>query len=730
MTAVLLVSQIWKKVAEGAPYLWTNIVFGPAATPHDLLVAKQWLTRSKHLLLSVTIERGVRHCFRPFISLLDIPRFNDLTIALDEPQWSEDENASELLLQLQDPFIPHRLRKLSIQSLAHPCDTAFFTSFPALDTLGLDFSLTALTKEYWVALVDRTVAAPRALPNLQKVTLVDVHPTHAQQLILLRDQAGQARLESLQLFLARESAATARKPKWSAWLAKHRCGDIIRKPAVNEAHLCRVPATDWDSMPDVERVKLWGTGMDLFILGKEAGPRTTDIRAQVVRNNAMGTPLQVQVQGLRVVPDDDDDAKADYTEAIRTTTLREVLSHAERSDGLVLNALDLPGGHFIHPNPLLGTGFDLENVAYCQTNGLPGFETKYPKYEEMYWKLLALAHAFSYFHFDICATWVYVSGPGEKFWIRSRPRTTANSHMVSASRDISDPTAFENWQPDHASIQDCDYEVVVLPAGSGILLQQPGREHTVISSNTGSDGRSDFARTATWTVGGYFFCASSIRPAMSVTLHMVMVQHLLTNADHFPMWPIFIRVNMFGLTSLTYINGECPKAELDSLAAYCPDLGDARGWIDIIDLSCMVVLFPALDLRRYGGTGTPEDELSEAEFTSAKYVSWRKWVAGKYRGFGASHKELDWERDIFSPSLLHLAVTLYHYHRRRSNKDSEVEVFRTFTSKAFASAISDALYSYDQKLVKQFQTKIDASEPLGSTHFFLFEDKELYFKAL
>ncbi|KAJ7786923.1 hypothetical protein B0H14DRAFT_3506200 [Mycena olivaceomarginata] len=183
----------------------------------------------------------------------------------------------------------------------------------------------------------------------------------------------------------------------------------------------------------------------------------------------MGTPLQVQVQGLRVVPDDDDDAKADYTEAIRTTTLREVLSHAERSDGLVLNALDRPGGHFIHPYPLLGTGFDLENVAYCQTNGLPGFETKYPKYEEMYWKLLALAHAFSYFHFDICATWVYVSGPGEKFWIRSRPRTTANSHMFSASRDISDPTAFENWQPDHANTQDCDDEVVVLPAGSGIL---------------------------------------------------------------------------------------------------------------------------------------------------------------------------------------------------------------------------------------------------------------------
>ncbi|KAJ7348529.1 hypothetical protein DFH08DRAFT_150662 [Mycena albidolilacea] len=113
-------------------------------------------------------------------------------------------------------------------------------------------------------------------------------------------------------------------------------------------------------------------------------------------------------------------------------------------------------------------------------------------------------------------------------------------------------------------------------------------EHAVISSNTGSDGRSDFARTATWTVGRYFFCASSIRPAMSVTLHMVMVQHLLTNADHFPMWPIFIRVNMFWLN----VTSECPKAELDSLAAYCPDLGDAHGWIDIIDLSLHGSSFP------------------------------------------------------------------------------------------------------------------------------------------
>ncbi|KAJ7877692.1 hypothetical protein B0H14DRAFT_1670206 [Mycena olivaceomarginata] len=111
-----------------------------------------------------------------------------------------------------------------------------------------------------------------------------------------RSHEGSEKAEYRLIFDINQSMARVRErcTTASGLFREHRCGDIIRKPAVNEAHLCRVPATDWDSMPDVERVKLWGTGTDLFILGKEAGPRTTDIRAQVVRNNAMGTPLQVQ----------------------------------------------------------------------------------------------------------------------------------------------------------------------------------------------------------------------------------------------------------------------------------------------------------------------------------------------------------------------------------------------------------------------------------------------------
>ncbi|KAJ6464470.1 hypothetical protein C8R45DRAFT_1174608 [Mycena sanguinolenta] len=160
----------------------------------------------------------------------------------------------------------------------------------------------------------------------------------------------------------------------------------------------------------------------------------------------------------------------------------------------------------------------------------------------------------------------------------------------------------------------------------------------------------------------------------------------------------------------------CPKAEMEALAAYLPDLSNA-------------LLFPALDLRRYGGIGTPEDDLSEADFASAKYGLWRKWISTKYDCFSASHTKLDWERDIFSPSLLHLAVTLYRYHRRQSTKDSEVEIFRTFKSKAFASAISEALYGYDCQLAKKFKLEIKSPEPLESPRFFLFEDKELQLEA-
>ncbi|KAJ6585463.1 hypothetical protein B0H19DRAFT_1059687 [Mycena capillaripes] len=413
-------------------------------------------------------------------------------------------------------------------------------------------------------------------------------------------------------------------------------------PAVNEPHLRTIPVGEWEAMEDIQRVRLWATGVDLFILRMKAGPKTDHVRSEVTKNNRMDALIEVQVQGLRVLHDNnDDDASADYTDSIRTSTLREVLEHGEK-----------PGG----------------------------FHEKYPPYGEMYFKLLALAHAFSLFHFDISGMWLYILGAGEKFWIRAHPRASDSSNIRIPSPDITDSTALKDWQPDKASVKDCDYEVVVLPAGAGVLLQQPGREHTVISSDTGDDAASDINRTATWTVGGYFFCASSIRLAMSIIFHMVMLQHILTNSDHFAMWPIFVQVNMF--------------------------------WLDIT-------------------TAIPADDLSEAEAANTKYVLWHQWLPENYACFNNAQKPLDWESEIFSPCLLHLAITLSKYHQQQRARDPDVEVFQSFTEKAFPQKLCAVLAGYDLDLVSQFKSKTEstwASE--DTTKFFLFDGSELHFRPL
>ncbi|KAJ6477184.1 hypothetical protein C8R47DRAFT_1289775 [Mycena vitilis] len=366
-----------------------------------------------------------------------------------------------------------------------------------------------------------------------------------------------------------------------------------------------------------------------------------------------------------------------------------------------------------HWNPLLGTGFDLEHIAYRQANGIEGFV-----YKEMYWQLLGLAHTFSLLHLDISATWVFVWGPGEKFWIRGRSRTGEDVTVQIPTRDIGHSNAFDDWQPDKASTETCDYEVVVLPAGAGVLLQQPGREHAVISTNTGDNASPSIDRTATWTIGGYFFCATSIRPAMCMTLHMVMFQHLLTNADHVAMWQTFIRVNMFWL----HVTAGRPPEDLRALEAYCPDLSNAEGWMDIIYLSCMIVLLPALDVRNYACSGPSEaalEDAAEADIVRAYYKTWRHWLATKYTcSYAGEHTnwDMEWEADVFM-----------EYHLQQSTKYPDVAVFKTFTPEALTSRMCDALGAYDKKILKQFKSKkagVKLSEE-DATKFFVFDASKL-----
>ncbi|KAJ7842987.1 hypothetical protein B0H14DRAFT_2586032 [Mycena olivaceomarginata] len=193
---------------------------------------------------------------------------------------------------------------------------------------------------------------------------------------------------------------------------------------------------------------------------------------------------------------------------------------------------------------------------------------------------------------------------GAKFWIRCRRK--------DGQYELTDTRAFDDWDPESASPNTDEYEVTVLPAGSGVYLQQPGRHHAVIGAGS------------TVTVGGYFFCAASMRVSMSITFHMVMLQHVLTNAAQVSMWQFFIRICMFWLV----VTKDCPTQH-DALAAYLPDLStdNARGWMDIIYLSCMILLFPALDHRNYDGTGTPDSEICQADSVGNKYMEWRAWMA-------------------------------------------------------------------------------------------------------
>lgn len=123
----------------------------------------------------------------------------------------------------------------------------------------------------------------------------------------------------------------------------------------------------------------------------------------------------------------------------------------------------LPPTAVVTLKPRFLSGFDLEMKAYCKTNGLPGFEHKFPPYEDMYFKLLGLSNTLSLFHVDITMTWIYIRGPAGKFWWRSRP---VKGWKVD---DISDTFSFANWDPDRASLNTHDYEITALPPGEGIL---------------------------------------------------------------------------------------------------------------------------------------------------------------------------------------------------------------------------------------------------------------------
>ncbi|KAJ7706572.1 hypothetical protein B0H14DRAFT_3903267 [Mycena olivaceomarginata] len=190
---------------------------------------------------------------------------------------------------------------------------------------------------------------------------------------------------------------------------------------------------------------------------------------------------------------------------------------------------------------------------------------------------------------------------------------------------------------------------------------QPGREHLVIGAPPPPVGIPDvnLNLTGTLTTGGHYFCARTIHSAMCVLLHLVMLQHLLTNADHIGLWEIFVRIVAFWL----HLTRRGSVDQLKNMEAYCPVLigQTAPGWIEIIYLCSIVQLLPAHDIRHYHGDPVTKEELSERNETQKMYQEWRQWFSQEYI-CTQDGVEFDMGKYVLEAVLLHLAIVLVDYH--------------------------------------------------------------------
>ncbi|KAJ6621831.1 hypothetical protein B0H10DRAFT_2214886 [Mycena sp. CBHHK59/15] len=213
--------------------------------------------------------------------------------------------------------------------------------------------------------------------------------------------------------------------------------------------------------------------------------------------------------------------------------------------------------------------------------------------------------------------------------------------------------------------------------------------------------------------------------AMCILLHLVMLQHVLTNADHVGLWKIFVCIGAFWLD----VTRKWKEDQLKIMEAYCPVLTGpkAAGWIEIIYLSLIILLLPAIDLRHYRNDLVKPEELEERDTTQEMYRDWQKWFASEYvcKRDGI---ELDIETEVLSPALLHLAIVLVDYHKRQITLAPQATVFKTFTTTDLHHEIKAALERYDKRLIPKFNRELKKPNLARSSSFFLFEGSDLEFR--
>jgi hypothetical protein len=72
-------------------------------------------------------------------------------------------------------------------------------------------------------------------------------------------------------------------------------------------------------------------------------------------------------------------------------------------------------------------------------------------------------------------------------------------------------------------------------------------EHVVLGLPPAAVSESSGTLNGTWVTGGHYFVATRIRPALSVHLHLLMLEDVLTNVEHDAQWEILVRICAFWL---------------------------------------------------------------------------------------------------------------------------------------------------------------------------------------
>ncbi|KAF8178179.1 hypothetical protein K438DRAFT_1844703 [Mycena galopus ATCC 62051] len=320
-------------------------------------------------------------------------------------------------------------------------------------------------------------------------------------------------------------------------------------PKDEESDMYVMSLSQWNSMSPVDIDQILGTGCDVFvedllIPGKSLPPGV----ALRVRHN-LDVEMEVQVPGLRFLPTDAEVEKK-YPNSLRKTTLRRFLKHANAKDGITLNCLKLPESSSVSPNLLTGSGLDLEDIAFRQTNGLGGpqgpfAEPEHVPRELQYWEIAGTPHALTKGHWDKAPTRVTVEGPGAKLWIKRR--TQFHREAKWFRHEVEDSRLLENWDPDEPDIGTRQYEGVILLPQSGTLFMQ-SKEHIVVGIapiSSSSTDPSDDSDKFTLVTGGHFLSASTTVQSACMLLHLALLNNAVTNVEHDVMWRIFVRICAF-----------------------------------------------------------------------------------------------------------------------------------------------------------------------------------------